>query len=402
MTMANAGKLKLVYIGSDSNFIRTISSENNQIEFEHFDNPEHASKWFENKNTTEGLVCEADFAGTMISGFDYRESFINEFDKNNLVPYIIIVDEKTPEMIRKTLQYKIDDIYSKPIDNETLFNRIRFLRMLKQQMTLIEREASIPDVKIYKTPFFKRTFDIITAGTALLLLSPLLLLAIIAIRLESKGKVYYISKRVGTGYRIFNFLKLRSMYPDADKRLRDFEHLNQYNKEKEIDNNAKADTGKITKIKPGGTVLVGDDIVIDENQHIKQKKQKQDRTFVKFENDPRITKVGKIIRKLSIDELPQLINVIKGDMSIVGNRPLPLYEAELLTTDEWIDRFNGPAGITGLWQVEARGKTAKMSPEKRKLLDNKYVEIANSRYSFWIDIWIILRTIPAMLQKENV
>lgn len=397
--MANAGKLKLVYIGSDDNFIRAIKSDRNQIDFVHFESPAEASNWFENKNTTDGLVCETEFAG--INGFEYRNIFIREFDKNNLTPFIIIVGEKTPETIRKTLQYKIDDIYEKPVDNETLFNRIRFLRMLKQQMTLLEREASIPDVKIYKTPFFKRTFDIITAGTALLLLSPLLLIAIIAIRLESKGKVYYISKRVGTGYRIFNFLKLRSMYPDADKRLRDFEHLNQYNKEKEIDNNTKADTGKTTKIKPGGTVLVGDDIVIDENQHIKQKKQKQDRTFVKFENDPRITKVGKIIRKLSIDELPQLINVIKGDMSIVGNRPLPLYEAELLTTDEWIDRFNGPAGITGLWQVEARGKS-KMSPEKRKLLDNKYVEIANSRFSFWIDIWIILRTIPAMLQKENV
>lgn len=402
--MANAGKLKLVYIGSDSNFIRTISSESNQIDFKHFDSPAQASKWFENKNSTDGIVCEAEFAGTS-SGFDYRETFIREFDKNNLVAYIIIVGEKTPEMIRKTLQYKIDDIYSKPIDNETLFNRIRFLRMLKQQMTLIEREASIPDVKIYKTPFFKRTFDIITAGIALLLLSPLLLLAVIAIRLESKGKVYYISKRVGTGYRIFNFLKLRSMYPDADKRLRDFEHLNQYTKEKEKekeDNNLKTESVKTPDSGPDRTILVGDDILIDEVQHINQKKQKQDRTFVKFENDPRITKVGKIIRKLSIDELPQLINVIKGDMSIVGNRPLPLYEAELLTTDEWIDRFNGPAGITGLWQVEARGKTAKMSPEKRKLLDNKYVEIANSRYSFWIDIWIILRTIPAMLQKENV
>lgn len=398
--MANAGKLKLVYIGSDSNFIRTINSESNQIDFEHFDNPAQASIWFGNKNTTDGIVCEAEFTG--ISGFNYREIFIREFDNNNLVPYILIVDDKNPEMIRKTLRYKIDDIYAKPVDNKTLLNRIRFLRMLKQQMTLIEREASIPDVKIYKTPFFKRTFDIITAGTALLLLSPLLLIAVIAIRLESKGKVYYISKRVGTGYRIFNFLKLRSMYPDADKRLRDFEHLNQYAKEKENNSSQKANSGKISEIKSGGTVLVGDDIIIDEIQHINQKKQKQDRTFVKFENDPRITKVGKIIRKLSIDELPQLINVIKGDMSIVGNRPLPLYEAELLTTDEWIDRFNGPAGITGLWQVEARGKTAKMSPEKRKLLDNKYVEIANSRYSFWIDIWIILRTIPAMLQKENV
>ena len=89
-------------------------------------------------------------------------------------------------------------------------------------------------------------------------------------------------------------------------------------------------------------------------------------------------------------------------MSIVGNRPLPLYEAELLTTDEWTKRFNGPAGITGLWQVEARGRTSKMSPEERKNLDNKYVEIANSRFAFWKDIWIILRTIPAVFQKENV
>lgn len=145
-----------------------------------------------------------------------------------------------------------------------------------------------------------------------------------------------------------------------------------------------------------------DEEEVEENTHIQRQKQKQDKAFVKFENDPRITKVGHIIRKLSIDELPQLINVIRGDMSIVGNRPLPLYEAEMLTTDEWTDRFNGPAGITGLWQVEARGKTSKMSPEERKGLDNKYVEIANSKYSFWKDMWIILRTIPAVFQKENV
>ena len=191
------------------------------------------------------------------------------------------------------------------------------------------------------------------------------------------------------------------MYPDADKRLKELEHLNQYSNaegEEELSDGIIKESTE----NPGGTILFGDEEEVEESAHIQRQKQKQDKAFVKFENDPRITKVGQIIRKLSIDELPQLINVIKGDMSIVGNRPLPLYEAEMLTTDEWTDRFNGPAGITGLWQVEARGKSSKMSPEERKGLDNKYVEIANSKYSFWKDLWIILRTIPAVFQKENV
>jgi lipopolysaccharide/colanic/teichoic acid biosynthesis glycosyltransferase len=260
-----------------------------------------------------------------------------------------------------------------------------------------------PKKESTKHPFFKRVFDIAVASLALLAFSPLLLVFILAIRLESKGKVYYISKRVGTGYRIFNFLKLRSMYPDADKRLKEFEHLNQYKKEGQpVLNKEHTLDYDIEDNEENDTVLYGDDFVIKEKRHIEKQKNKQESAFVKFDNDPRITKVGKIIRKLSIDELPQLINVIKGDMSIVGNRPLPLYEAELLTTDEWTNRFNGPAGITGLWQVEARGKSSKMSPEERKQLDNKYVEIANSKYSFWKDIWIILRTIPAVFQKENV
>lgn len=85
-----------------------------------------------------------------------------------------------------------------------------------------------------------------------------------------------------------------------------------------------------------------------------------------------MTKVGRIIHKFSIDELPQLFNILRGDMSIVGNRPLPLYEAEKLTADEYIDRFIAPAGLTGLWQVERRGMGGKMSAEERKQLDITY------------------------------
>ncbi len=111
-----------------------------------------------------------------------------------------------------------------------------------------------------------------------------------------------------------------------------------------------------------------------------------------------VTRVGRFIRKYSIDELPQLFNILKGDMSIVGNRPLPLYEAELLTSDAYIDRFMAPSGLTGLWQVEKRGDAGKMSAEERKQLDIKYAR----DFSFWLDMKIIFKTLTAFVQKENV
>ena len=145
-------------------------------------------------------------------------------------------------------------------------------------------------------------------------------------------------------------------------------------------------------------MLVGDDFVVSETDFNKEKEEDNNNAFVKIENDPRVTKVGRFIRKYSIDELPQLFNILKGEMSVVGNRPLPLYEAEKLTVDASIDRFMAPAGLTGLWQVEERGKGGMMSAEERKQLDITY----GQTYNFALDMKIIFRTLTAFVQKENV
>lgn len=192
------------------------------------------------------------------------------------------------------------------------------------------------------------------------------------------------------------------MYADADKRLKELSQYNQYAADKDKKDDASAQ--KIHIDSSGienadlSNMLIGDDYIIEEEKYLDSIVEEQKNAFVKFEHDPRITKVGRFIRKYSIDELPQLFNVLKGDMSIVGNRPLPLYEAELLTNDEDALRFMAPAGLTGLWQVEKRGEGGRLSAEERKQLDIKYAKT----YSLWLNIKIIFRTFTAFIQKDDV
>jgi lipopolysaccharide/colanic/teichoic acid biosynthesis glycosyltransferase len=247
-------------------------------------------------------------------------------------------------------------------------------------------------------PVWKRTMDIILSLLGIIVLSPLFILIVIAIRLESKGKVFYAAKRVGTAYRIFPFYKFRSMYMDADKRVDALMKQNQYGGGKIIDKEVEQMQALRSDKGEDDVMLMHEDDFMPETEFLEQKKSKEENAFFKMANDPRITKVGKFIRNTSIDELPQLFNILKGDMSVVGNRPLPLYEAELLTNNEWSQRFLAPAGLTGLWQVTTRGKGKKLSADERKQLD---IDYANN-YNFWGDVMIILKTIPALLQEENV
>jgi len=118
--------------------------------------------------------------------------------------------------------------------------------------------------------------------------------------------------------------------------------------------------------------------------------------FIKIDNDPRVTRLGRFLRNSSLDELPQLINVLLGDMSIVGNRPLPLYEASSLTTDEAAQRFLAPAGMTGLWQTKMRGKP-NMSVQERIDLDISYA----NKHSFIFDMYLLITTPKGLIQKTD-
>lgn len=391
--------LLVVYIGQDFDFINQFEKAYPGCEIKMCKNSLEASALLDSDRKISAIVCEYKLPGQ--NGISFYKTCEQRIDKLR-IPFILINNEKDISLSKKALSLGIDDFYSKPITIKGLYDRIAFLKEFKLSLRKNNIATATRSTKPYKTGFLKRTFDVVVASIALLCAAPLLLLFVIAIRLESKGKVYYSSKRVGTGYRIFNFLKLRSMYPDADRRLKEFQHLNQYAQADERETTSIKNVELNTEASPTEIYLIGDDEKVSETAFNQSKKEEAESAFIKFSNDPRITKVGHIIRKLSIDELPQLINVLKGDMSIVGNRPLPLYEAELLTTDEWTKRFNGPAGITGLWQVEARGRSSKMSTQERKELDNKYVEMANSKYAFWLDMWIIIRTFKAVFQKENV
>ncbi|MCD8183685.1 MAG: sugar transferase [Bacteroides sp.] len=277
---------------------------------------------------------------------------------------------------------------------------IKFLQIRKEQKLQEFSQVHRKPLNTFHLPFWKRVFDVFFAGGALLVLSPLLIGTAIAIRLESKGKVIYKSQRVGSNYQIFNFLKFRSMYTNADKRLKELNVLNQYKMEEDTEDDIleiRLDD-LVGTPEEGENLLISDDFIITEEDFQKQKMNSKENPFIKIEKDPRVTRVGRFIRKYSIDELLQLINVLKGDMSIIGNRPLPLYEAELLTSDDYIDRFMAPSGLTGLWQVEKRGGAGKMSAEERKQLDIKYAK----DFSFCLDMKILLQTFTAFVQKEDV
>jgi len=285
-------------------------------------------------------------------------AMLKELSQKKAVPFILYTPKYDKSVKNLALKITADD-YHYGAMSPGFFKRLDFIKKLK--VYKIERgnkpyatrhAEQVPHIELWS---MKRAFDILISASALLILLPVCLLIAIIIKLESKGPIFYVSKRAGTGYKIFNFFKFRTMRQGADAELAKLAHLNQYG-----ENSANG-------------------------------------VFFKIKDDPRITGFGQFLRNTSLDEIPQLFNVLRGDMSLVGNRPLPLYEAEKLTKDQIAWRFLAPAGITGLWQITKRGKD-NMSPDERIALDMEYA----MKNSFWLDMKILLSTFPALLQKEKV
>jgi len=341
-----------------------------------------------------GIVSQSEVLGT--AGIALLEAFRKK--KHINIPFFLVSQQLSNSTAILALKSGVSEVFKLPVNKEKIEIR---LNLLVDKWDQLKNTNVVEDFRKYKTPFIKRVFDIIFAGTALILLSPLLLIICILLKLESKGPMFYYALRVGSGYRTFKFYKFRSMFVNADMRLKELKHLNQYSPTNDVAIEEKSEQYLCEECIAAGTQcqfpMYSDTIRWCEKQYSSTKKAKAGSAFFKLKDDPRITKVGKFIRNTSIDELPQLWNVLIGDMSIVGNRPLPLYEAEKLTTDKYVMRFMAPAGITGLWQVEKRGK-GEMSEEERLMLDNKYAE----NQSFFDDIKLILRTVPALFQSETV
>ena len=397
--------IKILYIGrstADINDLRTHPD----VSVVHKSNSLEAINYLKSGNKPNAVISEM-----ILSGGDGLEmnQWIRERPEFDRVAYILVSYEFKDELIKTAFTKRIDDFFVLPLRSaESVVGRIKFLIDFRNKYSLVSYvNTDNQDIK-YVMPLSKRLFDLLVAITALIFLSPILLLIVIAIRLESKGKVYYISKRVGR--EPFDFYKLRSMRVGADSELKKLaKDKNQYDtasKQSEIDFSKPCPVcAKLSDEKSCSPILhIGPHSICDYWYNTQKREvAKTKSAFIKILDDPRITKVGKFIRNTSIDELPQLINVIKGDMSIVGNRPLPVYEAELITRGLLSKRFLAPAGITGLWQVELRGKGGVMSEDERMRLDNEYADhfIGNS-YSFWYDLKLILRTVPALFQKDTV
>ncbi len=301
-----------------------------------------------------GVLEEVSFIGEK----DSLESFKKEIEKNFYLGFklsekssnIVFISSKEDWesfLLNNQLKYKKIYIYD---DNETfIIRKFRILYQVGKEHPVLEFENKLKDIK---SIFVKRAFDLTLSIIFLPFFLILLFIIGLLIKIDSKGPIFFVQKRVGKNGKLFNCYKFRTMYVDSDKILEDY---------------------------------------LSKNEEAK----KEWETYRKLKSyDPRITKIGKFLRKSSLDELPQIINVLKGEMSLVGPRPALEEEIELIYKELKYFYYEVSPGITGLWQISGRNK---LTFKDRVELDTLYV----INWSLWLDIVILIKTIKVVILREG-
>ncbi|HKX27348.1 MAG TPA: sugar transferase [Blastocatellia bacterium] len=289
-----------------------------------------------------------------LGGYEEMHRFIRQFD----IREVLITDVNIrPELLFNTM-------VKCGRGCRVTFRVVPNLLNCIPRKTYVEQLGSVPMVRLFEEPLsdaarvIKRSIDLIVSALLLLFTAPLWLLIAIAIKLESSGPVFYRQERVGMDGHIFLLYKFRSMLQTVSQDEAHREYM-----EKMIKNRGDCNLG--TKDNPN----------------------------YKFINEGRLTRTGRLLRRLSIDELPQILNVFKGEMSLVGPRPPIPYEVECYKT--WHrKRLDVKPGLTGLWQVSGRYR---LSFDQMVKLDIYYIE----NWSLWLDLKVILKTLPALFMREE-
>jgi exopolysaccharide biosynthesis polyprenyl glycosylphosphotransferase len=284
--------------------------------------------------------CAADGeAITILSDLNHFENVLNKQ----------VIDEVVIALPAHSFYREIREVLSQCAEQGIIVRFIAdMLFDLPHTKSTIEYLNDSPMLTFYMGPpdrfllRIKRIMDITVSALALILLAPLFIIIGILIKIDSRGPIFFVQERVGYNKRRFEFYKFRTMTSDAEERQAELEHLNEL-------------SGPVFKIK----------------------------------DDPRITKIGKVLRKTSMDEMPQFFNVLKGDMSLVGPRPLPLRDYKHFEENWQKRRFSIRPGLTCLWQIQGRSE---LSFEKGIEFDMEYID----HWSLLLDLKILVKTIPAI------
>lgn len=286
--------------------------------------------------------------GTVIEGIPVIGSVetTEECLKNNVIDEVIIAISrsllKDAEPIVKSCEEEgirvrfMADIFNVQVAHISL-SQVGGIPLLNMESVLQDKQQLIA----------KRIFDLSLTILAIPVLIPLFLLIAIAIKLDTPGPIFFVQKRVGLRKHVFPMFKFRSMYLNAEEKITELEHLNE-----------------------------------------------ADGPIFKMTNDPRVTRIGKILRRTSLDELPQLINVLRGEMSLVGPRPMSIRDVDLFDRGIQRKRFSVQPGITCIWQISGRSD---LPFEKWLELDLEYID----KWNFWFDVKILFKTFPAVIKSKG-